>query len=128
MLIGEFAYDGEELAIYAVRQRGQLAVYVEDAYGDRVVDMSVRAPHLQLEWDEFVLNAALRREMVRSILSTGYFEDTGRRVRHGEVIGQPVWRLAGVAARLPIEHEHDRFRGVKRTLANHGRRTGRRTW
>lgn len=95
MICGEFVYEGDLLSLHCTRRDGRLAISVKED-DEHFVYLSVDVPFITLGSDEFVLNPTLGDDyyFLATLLSTGLFDDTGRRA--WDVHGQPaIWRFAG---------------------------------
>ena len=55
--------------------------------------ISTNVIEVALEENEFVLNHDSQPDSIAAYMSTGLFEDTGKKVHYGFVRDQPVWRL-----------------------------------
>lgn len=90
-----FKYKGEELVLrYPRYGNGKLAIQL-DAIDGPYCRVSVNTDHI-LDSNEFVVSHNCPADVVRMLLDSSYFEDTGDVADYGFVKGQPILRMIHV--------------------------------
>jgi len=89
-----FEHNGADLYIeFAKYGNNRTAVIVNDSDGQQYAVLSVNIPEADLEDGEFIVkNYSENQDIARSVFKTGWFVDTGKKVRTG-FVEVPVWRF-----------------------------------
>jgi len=72
---------------------GNIAVRSVSEYEGPYATISINVVEIPLEEGEFILNHDIRPAYQEALMTSGLFEDTGKKVSYGFIQGQPVWRL-----------------------------------
>jgi hypothetical protein len=110
--ITEFCYRGMPLELYqSTYMNGRLALFLEAPGHELFATLTVNLPDEHLDEGEFFVKTwSENRPLAVFALSSGLFEDTGRRVQSG-LVQVPVWRFTegvygkATSHRLQTENE-----------------------
>lgn len=91
----KFRYDGEDLFLEFEKYADGMgaAMMVRDAQSQPYSVLTINVPSVKLDSNEFIVKTYSENEAIsKAIFTTGWFEDTGKRVKTG-FVEVPIWRF-----------------------------------
>ena len=91
----KFKYDGEDLFLEFQKYADGMgtAITIVDENEQPYSVLTINMPNVQLESNEFIIkNYSENEGMADTVFATGWFEDTGKKVRAGFAL-VPIWRF-----------------------------------